>query len=291
MAYRENIIPCPYGVGTTFRLQVTPPTGKPFGAQVTVTQIHGPFTISPVMKVSLDFAACPQSSDRLTRPHDLPSELVFKVYDRRFALSLRKRYYLQPATYESEATYQQYLASGRAPNGYDAISDEIDSVCTDGLKSCPPMLLEHLVATISDPHFESECAVYQRLKSLQGRDIPTFYGSTQFAHGLSIPGLDPSVPGVLLGVVPGTSFEGINPASIDLDKTINCALRILDICGDLGVLNEDVRLGNFIVKPDGRSAVMLDFAQARLRREDEDDMEWKKAKWGEDEEGCLGYAA
>ncbi|KAG9085234.1 hypothetical protein FRC06_003689, partial [Ceratobasidium sp. 370] len=123
-----------------------------------------------------------------------------------------------------------------------------------------------------------------------GKDIPTFYGSTRFAHGLSVPGLEPLVQGVLLEVIPGTSLEDVDPRSIDLAKTINCALRIVDTCGDLGVLNQDVRLGNFIVKPDG-SVVMIDFAQTRFRREDEDDLGWKEAKWREDEEGCLGCAA
>ncbi|KAG8744800.1 hypothetical protein FRC10_009448 [Ceratobasidium sp. 414] len=189
------------------------------------------------MEVSLDFAACPQSSDRLTRPLDLPSEL--------------------PVTYESEATYQRYLASGRALNGYDALSDEIGAVCTGGLGNCPPLLLEHLVAIKSSPHFETECAVYQRLKNLQGKDIPTFYGSTQFAGGLSVPGWIRA------------SLGDIDPASIDLDKTINCALRIVDICGDLGVLNKD----------------------ARFRKKDEDDSEWNIAKARVDEEGCIGYGA
>ncbi|KAG9081587.1 hypothetical protein FRC06_005499, partial [Ceratobasidium sp. 370] len=176
MAHRETPIPCPYGVGTTFRLRVTPPAGKPFDAQVTVMQIHAPFTISPVMKVSLDFATYAQSSDRLTCPLDLPAELIFKVYDRRFALSLREWYCLPPATYESKVIYQQHLAAGHAPNGYDAARDNVNDACTGGLETCPPVLLEHLVATISDPYFESERAVYQRLKRLQGKDIPTFYG-------------------------------------------------------------------------------------------------------------------
>ncbi|KAG9088323.1 hypothetical protein FS749_002235, partial [Ceratobasidium sp. UAMH 11750] len=88
-----------------------------------------------------------------------------------------------------------------------------------------------------------------------------------------IPGLDISVPGVLLEVLPGTSLDDIDSASIDVDKAVKSGLPIVDICGDLGVLDQDVRLGNFIVKLDGCSVVMVDFAQARLRREDEKDLE------------------
>ena len=35
---------------------------------------------------------------------------------------------------------------------------------------------------------------------------------------------------------------------------------------------------------------MIDFAQARLRRDDESLQEWKERKWMEDEEGAIGYA-
>ncbi|KAG8763888.1 hypothetical protein FRC12_008367 [Ceratobasidium sp. 428] len=278
-------IPCPYELGSTFRLQVTPPIGDPFEANVTVVSVYTPFTISPVMKVSVDSTTCAQGS-----AFKLPPELVLKVYDRRFALSLRKRYYLQPPTYESEERYREYVNSGRAPEGAEAISDEIDTVCTGGIETCPPALLEHLIATRIGPYSGSECAVYERLEGLQGRDVPIFYGSTRFLDGSSAPGLSLSIPGVLLEVIPGSSLEDIDVSAIDLNAVINNALRIVDICGDLDVLNKDVRLGNFIVKPDD-SVVMIDFAQTRFRRADEDDLAWKRAKWSEDEEGCIGTAA
>ncbi|KAG9121969.1 hypothetical protein FRC07_001835 [Ceratobasidium sp. 392] len=283
---QEHPIPCPYTVGTAFRLQVTPFMGTTFEAQVIIMKVYIPFTISPAMKVSLDSPACTQVADRPTLPFKLPSELVFKVYDRRFALALRKRYSLQPPTYESEARYSQYVASGRAPVGATAVSDEIDAACTDGTESCPPELLELLATTKIHPHFESERAVYQRLENLQGRDIPIFFGSTQFLDGSPVPGLSLSVPGVLLEAIPGITLEDVDPRSIDVSAVLNSALRIVDTCGDLGVLNRDVRLGNFIVKPDS-SVVMIDFAQTRFRRADKNDLDWKRAKWSEDEEGSL----
>ncbi|KAG8701834.1 hypothetical protein FRC08_003873, partial [Ceratobasidium sp. 394] len=58
--------------------------------------------------------------------------------------------------------------------------------------------------------------------------------------------------------------------------------------GDMGALNGDVRLGNSIAKRDG-SMVAIDFAHARLRDLEEDDLAWKRAKWSQDEEGCIGY--
>ncbi|KAG8742315.1 hypothetical protein FRC10_001674 [Ceratobasidium sp. 414] len=238
------------------------------------------------MKISLD-SVTPGDARQSA---NLPPELILKVYDRRFALSLREQLKGKPPTCGSEALYQRYVASGKAPEGFYAIGRAVDDAGTGGMKTCPPEIFEHFVSFIMDPYFESECAAYKRLTSLQGHDIPVFYGATQFIDGLSIPDLNPPVRGVLLEFVPGISLDNIDPASPDLDTVLRDAIRIVHTYGDLGVLNTDVRLGNFIVKPD-RSVVMVDFAQSRLRREDETDLEWKREKWTEDEEGGIGFAA
>lgn len=62
----------------------------------------------------------------------------------------------------------------------------------------------------------------------------------------------------------------------------------MDVYGDLEVLNHDVRLENFIVRPD-ESVVMIDFAQARVRRQNESDRAWNRAKASRDEEGAVGW--
>jgi serine/threonine protein kinase len=98
------------------------------------------------------------------------------------------------------------------------------------------------------------------------------------------------VPGILLELIEGINLEEIDPSSFNLNNVFNDALRIINQCGELGVLNHDIRLSNFIVRPRG-SVVMIDFAQARVRRGDETDLDWKRMKWDEDEEGCVGAAA
>ncbi|KAG8703266.1 hypothetical protein FRC09_004265 [Ceratobasidium sp. 395] len=279
-----NPIPCPYSVGSTFCLRVTLSSGSTLESQVTVLETYAPFTISPVMRVSLDFTLIP---DQKRAPYPLPPELVLKVYDRRFAGDLREQYHLNSPTHETETRYHQYIASGRAPEGRRAIGEEIDTF--GSFEACPQELLEHLIATRIGPHFDSEYAAYRRLESLQGREIPKFYGSTEFLDGQSVPGLHLSVRGILLQRIQGTSLENMDPALFNVNNVFMDALRVVDACGDLGVLNQDVRLGNFIVKPDG-AVVMIDFAQSRLRKEDEDDLDWKRVKWHEDKEGCVGWA-
>ncbi|KAG8736777.1 hypothetical protein FRC10_008958 [Ceratobasidium sp. 414] len=242
--------------------------------------------MSSVMRVSLDSITSPRASSNAHSPPTLPPEMILKVYDRRLAYSMREYRNAKSPTYESEASYYRYIASGGAPQGIDAINAERD-IYFDRKLDDPP---EHLLATKISPYFDSECAIYRHLSDLQGCYIPVFYGTTQFVSGLSIPDLDPPVQGVFLEVVPGINLDTIQPQSVNLDALISGAMRIVDLCGDMGVLNKDVCLGNFIVKPDG-SVVMIDFALARLRGMDEDGLAWKRAKWGEDEEGCIGYIA
>ncbi|KAG9100979.1 hypothetical protein FS749_011259 [Ceratobasidium sp. UAMH 11750] len=285
----EKPIQCPYVIGAKFRLRISPPIGPTYEAQVTVIDIYTPFTMSSVMKVSLDPVTLSQASSCANHPFDLPSEMILKVYDRRFAYSFRKHHCAKPATYESEASYYRYAASGRAPEGVSAIDAELNTYFYRKLDD-PPELVEHLLATKIGSLFDSECTIYKHLSDLQGRYIPLFYGTTQFISGLSVPDLDSPVRGVLLEVIPGINLDTIQPQSVDLGALITGAMHIVDLCGDMGVLNKDVRLGNFIVKPDG-SVVMIDFAHARLRDPEEDDLAWRHAKWGEDEEGCIGYIA
>ncbi|KAG9096122.1 hypothetical protein FRC07_010980 [Ceratobasidium sp. 392] len=263
-----TLMPCPYIVGATFLLRVSPPAGSPFRAHITVQHAYTPFTISPVMRVSLD------SVDDAQVPLDLPSEMVLKVYNRRFSPTLRKQHRAKPATYESEEIYLQHLTSGEAPE-WEAIGDAIKAT-GKRLRDCPAELLEHYMMFRMEPYFEDECAAYQRLAGLQGRDIPIFYGTTQFLDGLPIPDLDPPVPGILLEVIPGTPLDAVDPTSVDIDALIRNAMRIVDSYSEIGVLNEDVRLGNFIVKPN-ESVVMIDFAHSWLR-EDENDQERRSEK-------------
>ncbi|KAG8730109.1 hypothetical protein FRC12_020492 [Ceratobasidium sp. 428] len=278
-----NNFPCPYSIGSDFHLRVSPPSGPSFHAHATVIKTYEPFTISPVMQISLDATGL----DEQQLPHRLPAKLVLKVYDQRFAYGLREYYGLRPLTDEIEKRYRQYVASGRAPKEYDAIGDLIETY--GGFEESPPELLEHFLAAKIAPHFRTECLIYQRLESLQGRDIPKFYGSTEFVGSSTVPGLSMSVPGILLEVIEGTSLENIDSSLLDLNGVFNDAIRIINSCGDLGVVNYDVRLSNFMVRPRG-SVAMIDFAQARLRREDETDLDWNRTKWDEDEEGCVGTA-
>ncbi|KDN46578.1 hypothetical protein RSAG8_04231, partial [Rhizoctonia solani AG-8 WAC10335] len=272
-------VPCPYVLGATFNLEISPPQGSPFVAEARVVHIYSPFTMSSAMKVALT----PQSANMM-----LPGEAVLKVYDRRFADGIREEYEIDPPTYKGEARYAEYLRSGNVAQTEDQIYEIAEQLPEDDPNHLE--LAEHLTAILIKPFFESEKTTYSVLSSLQGKYIPKFYGTTRFLDGSS-PGLDTSVPGILVEFIPGTNLSRIDPTSIDLHAVCSTAVDIVNLYSDLNVLNRDVRFENFIVKPSGSEIVMIDFGHCRLRRDDEDDQAWKEAKWDEDEEGCVGCVA
>ncbi|KAJ6028683.1 hypothetical protein N7540_004259 [Penicillium herquei] len=70
------------------------------------------------------------------------------------------------------------------------------------------------------------------------------------------------------------------------------AIRIINLIGDRGILNEDVKTRNFVVQscPENQFRVfMIDFALCNLREEYPDEIDWEKCKAIQDEEGAVGY--
>lgn len=69
------------------------------------------------------------------------------------------------------------------------------------------------------------------------------------------------------------------------------AIKTVHVIDSKDILNDDVRLENFMVvpKPDKTYQVfMIDLGQCRTRRADEKDSRWKRAKGMVDEEGAVG---
>ncbi|KAG9085595.1 hypothetical protein FRC06_003538, partial [Ceratobasidium sp. 370] len=240
------------------------------------------------MRVSVDRSLSGTSDDQDILTARLPAEMILKVYDRRFALSLRARLKVKPATYGSEKLYQSYLATNPAED-FERLEEEMTAVLGRSYRdssNAPVYLLEHHVTLAMEPYFEDECAAYHRMVPLQGHDIPIFYGTTELVDGCSASELNPPIQGVLLEVVPGVGLDQVDPTVVDLEALIQNAARIVDAYSELGVINKDVRLGNFIVKPDGR-VIMIDFAQSELRDEYECEKAWQIGKNIADEENRI----
>ncbi|CUA68973.1 Pc15g00190 [Rhizoctonia solani] len=272
-------VSCPYVLGATFSLEITPPQGGSALAEAKVVHIYAPITVSPVVRVALST----QSTGTM-----LPGEAVLKIYDPRFAHEIRDNYDVDPPTYEAEVRYRDYLRSGNIAQTGDQIDDLAEGLPLDAPERIE--LGERFIDILMKELFENETNTYRVLSSMQGKYIPTFYGTTRLLDG-SPPGIDTTVLSLLIEYIPGTSLYEIDPTIIDLDTVCSTGVDIVNIYSNLNVLNNDVRLVNFIVKPSGSEIVMIDLANCRMRREDEDDETWKAAKWDEDEEGCVGMVA
>ncbi|CAE6504587.1 unnamed protein product [Rhizoctonia solani] len=278
MSDAPKTIPCPYALGATFSLEVSPLQEAPFVVEAKVVHVFSPFTMSSAMKVTL-------TSESTTMM--IAGEAVLKVYDRRFADGIREEYELDRPTYEEEVRYADYLLSDNVPQTVPQIYEQAEQLPDDAPE--PPELSDHMVALHSKQLYKGEKTTYSALFSLQGKYIPSFYGTTRFLDAYP-PGLS-TVPGILIEFIPGTNLSRIDPTSINLDVVCSSAVDIVDRYSDLNVLNRDVRLENFIVKPNGTEVVMIDFGHCRLRRENEEDQEWGEIKFCQDEEGAVGCVA
>ncbi|QRV85264.1 hypothetical protein RhiJN_27363 [Ceratobasidium sp. AG-Ba] len=215
MVHTQDIsIPCPYVVGSAFLLRVTPTIGSPFDLLATVVKFYEPVTISPIMLISIEFI----DTDSESSPYKLPNKIVLKVYDRRFSTDLREQYRLRASTYKTEKLYHDYVAFGQAPDNLKSIHKVIDGF--GKLDNCPRELLEHYITIETSPYFAAECATNEQLQSLQGCDVPRFYGSVEFLESPSVPGLNLSVPGILLEPIVGTSLDSMDPASPNIQDVI-----------------------------------------------------------------------
>ncbi|KIK55534.1 hypothetical protein GYMLUDRAFT_47757 [Collybiopsis luxurians FD-317 M1] len=288
---------CPYYTGAEYHLQITPGAGFPAPAiinvKVRVLEVFEPITISPVLKVAL--ATEPLSTD-------LPPVLVLKVYDRRYAKDLRAFYDIPDPSAETEEAFRTWASSG--PGSQRTLDEWERKRRADDELDIEPSTEEteaYLAALLASYH-ENEVHIYERMVSMQGNEIPRFFGRTRFIietdKAQSDEITDAEVPGILVEYVEGTRLDNLSIDALSPALCQKCVDIVLAF-GDRGVLNRDVRLENFIVPSSPevstsgseirRDVVMIDFAQARLRGEDEDDERWKGEKWSTDEEGAIGY--
>ncbi|KAF9532195.1 hypothetical protein CPB83DRAFT_663485 [Crepidotus variabilis] len=185
-----------------------------------------------------------------------------------------------------------------------------------------------------DRHCDTEVSIYRHVRSLQGKQIPMLYGTVELRlSSYSSAGAERDRRRGGAKQIRGMLMEYIHPA-FPLREVLThisdpkkwqevgeTAVRIVQVVGDRGVLNQDVRLDNVLIVPveggyqednnileedenddddminimesrEGTKyfrAVMIDFGLARLRREDETQEAWRKARRLQDEEGAIGY--
>ena len=128
-----------------------------------------------------------------------------------------------------------------------------------------------------------------------------------------------SIPGLLLEYIQSSTFREVIETWKARDPPLpngilaalyEKAVQIVERVSDFDVLNEDVHMDNFLIREpfitlpsahrDGEdlyhstvedAVVLIDLGHCRVRREDESEEEWIRAKWHQDEAGAAGFVA
>ena len=276
-----------YQVGQLLSLSVIPEHGEVRPVLVVrarIRQLLAPCTLSCCMIVDL-------------LSEDYHENTAFlKLCDRRFSDQLRDDYGIDAWTREAEKEYIDAVRTGSACQFLHELRT-IPDLEEDTGEDWNDSQIETFLAEQARSLFDAETTVYDVLRDIQGELVPQLMERIQIVLSLPDTSSDATdllcIKGILLQYIEGFSLSKLQnyaPESIWQD-IVNQAIAIVQIIGDHGVLNRDVRPDNFIVQHASSGCYrvfMIDFGLARLRGSNESDREWAKAKLIKDEEGAVG---
>ncbi|CAA7271854.1 unnamed protein product [Cyclocybe aegerita] len=297
-------------------------------------------TLSCVLLVDVsDGYRLPTLSPVTSTPLPLTSKAVLKLYDRRFSAGLREDYDAAIWTPQIERKHRKFMAIPEDVRFACSANDEDDSwrYCSSDegsnskskRKKSTNMARKKQVSSerwssghreaymeqVVQKLYRTEVAIYRELRKLQGQDVPFIYGTVYLREvgRRSLGKLE--VRGVLMQYIdPSFSLRDIPeriPDQTQWQEVGEAAVKVVQIVGDYGILNDDVRLDNILVVPTSREedgeqddadsedqpecstqrfkTVMIDFGIARTQRKDETDDEFRRERRRCDEEGAVGY--
>ena len=214
---------------------------------------------------------------------------ILKLYDWRYAAQLRKDSKVDPWTQSHEDAYRAFVETGDAAKFITALDDGTDE--TDPQLWDTAQDEAYLFDMCRDQH-RSEVNAYAHLNDLQGKSVPRVFASV---HVNAFSTKDPlfEVQGILIEFIEGYSLsELINEPKSTWQSICDEAIRTINLIGDHGVLNEDVRPDNIIIRKRATSPApevfVIDFGQCRFREDYKLDAEWMHEKSVQDEEGAIG---
>ncbi|KAI8717234.1 hypothetical protein NCS52_00798600 [Fusarium sp. LHS14.1] len=193
---------------------------------------------------------------------DEGAQAFLKLFDRRFARSLRKWERVGPWTTDIEDEFLHKLKSGELQDFLGRLqADENSEEEDDDADNWDAAENEAWLADMMLNYFWAE-------------DICLVKGILiEYLKGFTLSSLKSSAP--------RSTWQSI----------VDEAIRITHVLGDNNILNSDVRPDNMMVIRQGKEeyrVCMIDFGHCRMRREDESDHDWGRAKWNQDEEGAIG---
>lgn len=276
---------CPYVVGNVIELRLkTPSDGQIVAARI--IKVFEPFTWSCAMVVR---PVCPTAA--------WEGNMVLKLFDRRFAIEFRNSEEIRPWSPDIEQNYHRFILNGDAAKLLTELAADrlLPARNFDVWNSSQEETYLH---DFMQGLYETETEVYNTLADLQGSHIPQLFSCVTMS--LSTPVLNNplseyvDIPGILLQYVEGFPLTDIATCAPRDSWQGICedAIRIVNLVGDKGILNKDVKTRSFVVQkcPENQYQVlMIDFALCNFRDEYASEDEWQKRKAIQDEEGAVGY--
>ena len=237
---------------------------------------------------------------------------VLKLYDRRFALQLRSQNNIKPPTPATEIVFCDFVKSGDASEFLNQLRNDDDfHEPEEGWNIAQN---ETYLYDLCLDMFTAESMVYDKLKALQGSELPYLLAQVQLPLSSSQEIMSTfaaenlfEIKGILLEFIDGHNLSQIaNVPREDWGEVCEEAVRVVRLLDDFSIRNTDVRPSNIMVSRSSASeknpeknsekekkkknyrVVMLDFGQCVARQPEESDAEWGRKKWCQDEEGAIG---
>ncbi|RSM02052.1 hypothetical protein CEP52_008162 [Fusarium oligoseptatum] len=270
------------------------PSHGPKEVHVRVKKLEPEWTFSCGMLVEI----LPDSAQQLGV--DEGAQAFLKLFDRRFARSLRKCEKVDPWSADVEDEFLHKLKSGDLEDFLDMLqAEEEDDEEEEEGEAWDAAEEEASLADMMLSYFRAEFATYSALQKHQGDLIPRLFTK------VTLQVVQPDIPlderqqdmclvkGILLEYLEGFTLSSLAKCApkSSWQDIVDQGIRITHVLSDNNILNTDVRPDNFMVVPKGNGeyrVCMIDFGHCRMRREDESDLDWGKAKWSYDEEGAIG---
>ena len=215
---------------------------------------------------------------------------ILKLYDWRYATELRKYQKVGTWTQSHADAYRAFVENGDAAKfvmTLDDGRDYSDSWSWDRAHD------EAYLFNVSRDRHRNEVNAYNNLKNLQGKNVPRFFADVHVdAFSRKHPLFE--VRGILIEFIEGYCLsELLNEPESTWQSVCDEAVRTINLIGDHGVLNEDVRPDKIILRKRATSPApevfVIDFGQCRFREDYESDAEWMHEKSVQDEEGAVGW--
>lgn len=270
----------PYEEGKTLILNVNQASPQDESTiEVKIVRLIQPSTLSCVMEVeSLKY----------------PNHSILKLYDWCYTAQLRQDNKIDSWTQFHENSYRAFVENGDAAKFIATLNEDDENDIND--ESWNTAQNEAYFFDLSRDLHKCEIKTYNNLKNLQGKNVPRFFANVHL-NGFSTNHILFEVQGIMIEFIEGYNLSDLaqNEPQSAWQNICDEAVRAVNLIGEHGVLNEDVRTHNILVRKRAISSAqapeifIIDLAQCRFREDYVSEAAWNHEKRRQDEEGAIGF--